>query len=100
MRTYKTRKYPKRQTRCYAIAIDFIYDNEGCTLVHGLGLGADGMSGHAWVELPDGGTYEPVIDTFFLEADDQPMRVPQARYSRWEMSGKIVDERHNGPWHE
>lgn len=97
-----TRTYADRNGKCYSICVDFILDNPDSIVVHGLGFGGPGDGGmhpHSWIQLPDGSTYEPILDRFF-PPDAQMTRVEHARYTLMDVCDLIVTTDHCGPWHE
>lgn len=97
-------EYGDRLGRCYELAgrhVAFSSDDE--VLVHGtIQGGGNPRIGHAWVELPSGKIYDPVLDqefdpevhkSFFSAQEEE-------RFTQDEVQRMISDHGHWGPWDE
>jgi hypothetical protein len=90
-----TSRVKYREGRCYELAGKVMLSDEGdgLILVHGTALNLlDDRHPHAWLELPDGGTWCPVAG--------RPVKEPLAerRYTRREFLKVSTANGHWGPW--
>ena len=98
--------YGQRKSRCYelaAYAIAFGDVPKGSTLVHGVidgGPGTRGPLGHAWLVLPGGLVWEPILgDVFSQDAwYVWAKAVPVWQYTEGEAQAKMIEHEHYGPW--
>lgn len=75
---------------------------EPFTLVHGvINSGLDGKRiKHAWIELPDGNIYEPVLNEYMSKAEFEGRAMPSdcRRYTRMQAVRLIAKTRNWGSW--
>ena len=103
---FKTmRRIRKRQGRCYELAGRVMLNEDGSetfTLVHGeVSSGfAWRRIGHAWIELPDGSVYDPVLNEFMTKAGFDSRAKPSKcqRYTCMQAARLIGHAGHSGPW--
>jgi hypothetical protein len=95
--------FSKRLGRCYELSAKYVFDHEGCVLVHGSiqGFGRPRID-HAWVVLPDGDVHDPVADTTWsAELHRQIFNaVETKRYAKIEAVVCMVRDEHYGPWEQ
>ena len=89
---------------CFRLCLNFIVDNEGYELVHGIvkdptGRGRYSQLAHAWLEK-DGVVYDITWDIEMpVEAYYRFFRAEErARYNRIEAAKLSIETRHSGPW--
>jgi hypothetical protein len=95
----------KKDGTCFPDAAQFVSDNAGWTLVHGIVSGQGDLEGirytHAWVEK-DGMAYDvPLgigmnLDLYYGLGKINPEEC--VRYSRAQMVEKLLEHEHWGPW--
>jgi hypothetical protein len=95
-----------RLGRCYELAGRVMLHEEGSetfTLVHGIvALGFEGRRiEHAWIELPDGRVYEPVLDEYVEATAFDSRAAPSEcqRYTRMQ-AARLIAKHTWGPWTE
>lgn len=96
-------KFRVRLGRCYELAGRRAGFTAGAILVHGSiqGFGHPRI-GHAWVVLPSGVVWEPILDQ---EIDADVFREffspeVEVTYEREEVLVLMLREMHWGPWHD
>lgn len=94
-----------RLGRCYELAAKFVMENPSWSLVHGFITDKFGNSGntidHAWA-MKDGWRYDAVLDIEFLDNVFDALFFPEnlVIYPSIEMTQRIYNSCHWGPWHE
>ena len=99
------RRIRKRQGRCYELAARVMLNEDGSetfTLVHG--VVSSGFAwrrvGHAWIELPDGKVYEPVLNEYMTKAGFDSRAKPSEcqRYAYMQAMKLLGHTGTFGPW--
>lgn len=101
--------YKDRRTRCYELCAVAMYLNaglpSGTRLVHGTIFNPEhstrGRIGHAWLLLPDGSVWEPILAEVY--PDDVWLAwanpIIERTYSRSKTRKLMKRTDHFGPWH-
>lgn len=92
------------QERCYEIAYKALTDEPepGLLLVHGTIVQIHARIGHAWLILPDGRVYDPVLNRCFSgrEYVGRFEAIPECTYTLEQAAQAALHHRHLGPWAE
>lgn len=88
-----------RLGRCYELAGRHVMNaRDGSSLVHGSIQGAGNPRiGHAWVQLPDGAVYDPVLDQEF-PADVHAVVFSARTEQVYDLEGVAVETIRSGHW--
>jgi hypothetical protein len=104
----RLKRIRKRHGRCYELAgLAMLYErgSEEFVLAHGkvnFADGPDGRMAHAWIILPDGRVYDPVLNKYYASQDEYRLRhgaVVEVSYTHKEFCAAMVKAKHSGPWH-
>jgi hypothetical protein len=90
-----------RLGRCYELSARFVVDHRDATLVHGSieGMGHP-RNPHAWVLLPSGDIFDPVLDSEMSADAWAAFASPRVErtFTRDELVPLLVEFGHWGPW--
>ena len=95
----------KRQGRCYELAYKVLMDEPdvpGLLLVHGTVVEVRTRISHAWLMLPDGRAYDPVLKRYFSAREyvGRFEAIADRSYTPKEAAEAALHHKHFGPWVE